>query len=160
MMEAFAHVERIEHGRAWLRLSSRGGGCGRCDEPGGCRSVQLTHVLGAPRDLFALPTRPDIRVGDRVRITIPEGAPLQAALLGYGLGVLLLLIGAALGVASGDGAADDLRALVGALTGLTLSFVLNRLLARSRRWRTRLQMELSPAGEAPGPDHACARKDP
>lgn len=158
-MEAYARVERIEQGRAWLTLKGRAGGCGRCDEPGGCRSVQLSHAFGTPREQFVLPATPGIEVGDRVRITIPDGVPLRVALLSYGLGVVLLLLGAALGTMLGDAALADLRALLGALAGLALAFAVNRVLARSRRWRASLHMELVATGEG-APDHACSREAP
>jgi sigma-E factor negative regulatory protein RseC len=120
--------------------------------------VQLSHAFGAPRDRFALPATPGLQVGDRVRITIPDGAPLRAALLSYGLGVALLLLGAALGTMLGDAAMADLRALLGALAGLALAFAVNRVLVRSRRWRASLHMELVAAGDEARPDHACTRE--
>ncbi len=147
-MEAYARVERIEQGRAWLQLNGNAGGCGRCDEPGGCRSVQLTHAFGSPRDRISLPVTSGIRVGDQVRITIADGVPLRAALLSYGLGVVLLLLGAALGTMLSEAAMADLYALFGALAGLALAFALNRVLARSRRWRMSPQMERVEAAQA------------
>lgn len=84
MIEAPAEVIRAEGGRVWVRLSERQGGCGRCDEPGGCRSMRITDTFGAPRQEFSLPDASDLVPGERVRITIPDGAPLSAALLSYG----------------------------------------------------------------------------
>lgn len=140
-MQAFATVLRVDAARAWLKLSDAGGGCGRCDEPGGCRSVQITQAFGLPRGEFALPAVAGVQAGDRVVITIPDGAPLQAALASYGLAVVLLLAGAALGSLLGG---SDLAAAVGAGLGLGLTVVLNWLLARSRNWRVRLRIELAP----------------
>ncbi len=141
-MQAFATVLRVGQGRAWLKVTDAGGGCGRCDEPGGCRSVQITQAFGLPRGEFALPLVAGIDAGDRVVITIPDGAPLQAALASYGLGVVLLLGGAAVGSFSTSG--TDLAAAVGAVAGLGLAVLINRLLARSRHWRARLRVELAP----------------
>lgn len=141
-MQALATILRVEHGRAWLKVTDGGGGCGRCDEPGGCRSVQITQAFGLPRGEFALPPAPGIKAGDRVVITIPEGAPLRAALASYGLGVLLLLGGAALGSLIGGG--SDLLAAIGGGAGLGLAVLINRLLVRSRNWRAHLRMELAP----------------
>ena len=141
-MQAMAQVLRVETGRAWLRVIDAGGGCGRCDEPGGCRSVQITQAFGLPKAEFVLPTELELRAGDKVVISIPDGAPLKAALASYGLGVVLLVVGAALGeVWSADGT-DDLGAALGGFSGLMLAFALNRLLFRSRGWRAQLRMEL------------------
>jgi sigma-E factor negative regulatory protein RseC len=143
-----AQVRRVEAGRVWLRVSDAGSGCGRCDEPGGCRSVQIAHAFGMPRTEFALPTRLALKVGDTVLIGIPDGAPLKAAMASYGLGTVLLVAGAALGRVAAAAEMADLGAALGGLAGLALAFATNRLLFRSRGWRARLCMELLPQQDA------------
>ena len=143
MMQARARVLRVEGGQAWLKLSESTGGCGRCDEPGGCRSVQISHAFGLPKEEFVLPTGLDLKPGDSVLISIPEGAPLRAAFASYGLASLLLLLGAAVGNHLGGAVRADLYALIGALLGLGLAWAANRALPRSRNWRSRLHMELT-----------------
>ncbi|NLF54688.1 MAG: SoxR reducing system RseC family protein [Thauera phenolivorans] len=155
-MEAFARVQRIDNDRVWLKVLDAGGGCGRCHEPGGCRSVQITQAFGLPRDEFALPRKDGVGVGDRVRIAIADGAPLRAALLSYGLGAALLLIGAAVGAGVTDGNAD-LGAGAGALGGLALAVLFNRILPRSRTWRAGLQMEIAPETACLHPDGKGSR---
>ena len=54
-MQARARVLRVEDDPAWHEMSENAGGCGRCDEPGGCRSVQLAHAFGGAGKGFALP---------------------------------------------------------------------------------------------------------
>ena len=104
--------------------------------------MQITQAFGLPKAEFVLPTELELRAGDKVVISIPDGAPLKAALASYGLGVVLLVVGAALGeVWSADGT-DDLGAALGGFSGLMLAFALNRLLFRSRGWRAQLRMEL------------------
>ncbi len=142
-MQAMAHVLRFEAGRVWLRVTDAGGGCGRCDEPGGCRSIQITQAFGLPKAEFAMDTTLNLQAGDKVVISIPDGAPLKVALASYGLGVVLLISGAALGsLLSADGT-GDLGAALGGLAGLVLAFAVNRLLFRSRGWRAQLSMELA-----------------
>lgn len=143
MMEARARILRIEDGQAWVKLSGKQGGCGRCDEPGGCGSVQISHAFGMPRDEFPMPVDERFAVGDTVVIRIPDGAPLRAALVSYGLGTLLLLLGAALGSLAGGAQHGDAWGLAGAVGGLGLAWVVNRVLPRSRNWRNSLSMELS-----------------
>lgn len=144
-MQARARVLRVEGRQAWLELAETAGGCGRCDEPGGCRSVQIHHAFGLPEKVFSLPVDFPVGPGDRVVISIPDGAPLSAALVAYGLGTVLLLLGAALGsLVAPDGRAD-LFGVIGGVAGLALAWLINRALPRSRRWRHRLRLELAPA---------------
>ena len=70
-------------------------------------------------------------------------AAMVAALVSYGLGTLLLLVGAALGSLAGGADRGDAWGLAGAVAGLALAWGVNRLLPRSRNWRNSLSMELS-----------------
>ncbi|MCK9258175.1 MAG: SoxR reducing system RseC family protein [Azoarcus sp.] len=143
MMEAPAEVVRVDGGKAWVRLSEKQGGCGRCDEPGGCRSMRITDTFGSPNQLYTLDDTLGLHPGERVRITIPDGAPLRAAMLSYGLAVVLMLIGAAAGGLWSEASQADLGAGLGGLCGLGMAVFINRLLARSRNWRGGLRMTLS-----------------
>lgn len=153
MIEARATVVRVEAGRAWVKVSDRQEGCGRCDEPGGCRSLRLAYSLRPPTDVFSLPDAVGLKPGDLVRIRMRDGAPLRGAMASYGLGAGLLLVGAATGhVVAAPGWHDGL-ALLGALCGLALAVGLNRLMYRSRRWRGALAMDMVPDGAG------CALED-
>lgn len=143
MIETPAEVIRIAGDRVWVKLSERQGGCGRCDEPGGCRSMRITDTFGKPNDVFALESSLSVKVGDRVKIAIVEGAPLRAALLSYGLAAVMMLAGAGIGTLFAP-AASDLAAAVGMVSGLGVAYAVNRLLARSRNWRKGLGMTLLP----------------
>ncbi|THF60887.1 SoxR reducing system RseC family protein [Pseudothauera rhizosphaerae] len=147
MIEARAVVLRIEGDQAWVRVTEQAGGCGRCDEPGGCRSVRITQLFKPARETFRLSNGIGAQPGDAVRICMNDGAPLRAALASYGLGAVLVVAGASLAaLGGGDGAV-----LAGALGGLLLAVPANRLLMRSRRWRSGLHMAV--LGAQPG----CAR---
>lgn len=143
-MQARARVLRVEGGEAFLELSETAGGCGRCDEPGGCRSVQITHAFGLPDKVFALPVDFPVKPGDKVLINIPDGAPLSVALVAYGLATVLLLVGAALGSLAAPDGRGDLFGLIGGGAGLFFAWLVNRTLPRSRSWRHRLRLELAP----------------
>lgn len=132
MIEASAQVVAVAGDRMTVRVSERPGGCGRCDEPGGCRSAKLTHALGEPNAVFDVANPISARVGERVLIRIEDGAPLRGALASYGLGTILLLLGAVVGHSVGGG---DLTTFVGALSGLAGAVLFNRVLHRSRSWR-------------------------
>ena len=143
-MQAHAQVLQVEPGRVRLRVAEAGGGCGRCDEPGGCRSVQITQAFGPAKAEFWLPSELMLVPGDRVLVDIPDGGPLKAAMASYGLGAVLLLLGADAGAALGGEAAVDAAAAIGGALGLALAYGLNRLLFRSRNWRAQLTMKLAP----------------
>lgn len=142
MIEAKGVVVRVEEGRAWVKVSDRQEGCGRCDEPGGCRSVKLAYAVKAPSDTFAVQDSIGVHVGEQVLVRIDEGAPLRGALVSYGVGAGLLLAGAALGHAVAAEGSHDLFAIVGGALGLAAAFAVNRVLYRSRRWRQMLHMDL------------------
>lgn len=142
MIEACAIVVKVADGRAWVRVTDRQEGCGRCDEPGGCRSVKLAYAIRPPASEFSLPDTLGVAVGDEVVLRMQDGSPLRGALASYGLGAALLVVGAALGQQFGTSAQADAFALVGAMLGLSLAYGVNRMLHRSRRWRGLLQLEM------------------
>src|SRR5690606_7499437 len=117
-------------------------GCGRCDEPGGCRSVKLAYAIRPARSEFELRDEIGVSVGDEVVLRMADGSALRGALAGYGLGAVLVLLGAMAGLAVGGG---DGAAVLGAVAGLIMAFVLNRVLHRSRRWRGGLRVQMLPA---------------
>lgn len=143
MIEARARVLAAADGRARVRVIDREEGCGRCDEPGGCRSIKLAYAIRPARSEFDVPDEIGVAAGDEVVLRMADGSALRGALAGYGLGAVLMLAGAMAGLAIGGG---DGAAVLGAAAGLTLAFVLNRVLHRSRRWRGRLHVEMLPAG--------------
>lgn len=142
MIEASAIVVAVEGDRARVRVSDRPGGCGRCDEPGGCRSAKLAYALGAPKEEFVLPNPVGAMVGDRVVILMRDGSALRGALLSYGLGACLVLAGAALGHVVAAPGQEDGFALGGSVIGLFVTLGINRLLYRSRNWRALFAMDM------------------
>lgn len=142
MIEARATVLRVEDGMAWIKVSDKHQGCGRCDEPGGCRSIKLAYSLRPPESVFSLPDSLGLSVGEPVRLRMHDSGPLMGALGSYGLGALLMISGAALGHFLASPGREDLLALAGLLAGLVGAYGLNRLFYRSRRWRGALELEL------------------
>jgi sigma-E factor negative regulatory protein RseC len=105
--------------------------------------MKIAYALKAPNEVFSLPDSLGVRPGERIVIGLDDGAPLRGALASYGLGTVLLVLGAMLGGALAPlGANVDLFALMGSGMGLTLAVVLNRVLFRSRRWRSTFQMQM------------------
>jgi sigma-E factor negative regulatory protein RseC len=158
MIEARAQVVRSErHGdqnRVWVRLLEHLGGCGRCDEPGGCHATRLTDVFKNGEQEFAFDDSLGLGPGERVKIVIDdELAPLRAALTSYGLGTAWILLGAAVGNLSTPFAWADLGAGCGALFGGLLALGL----LRHRRGVDSLRPRLERDEGNPENGHACAR---
>jgi sigma-E factor negative regulatory protein RseC len=143
MMEARATVVRVADGQVWLRLEDRVGGCGRCDEPGGCRSTRLADLFKSSGELFCLPDSLGSRVGDGVRIGVPEGAPLRAALLSYVLPLGLMLALGGLGLVLAPFASPDASVLAGVVAGLVAGVAVGRWIMGSGqgRWGLSLRPE-------------------
>ncbi|MBU0600842.1 MAG: SoxR reducing system RseC family protein [Gammaproteobacteria bacterium] len=81
-------VRRVSDGMAWVEIE-RQGGCGRCAESGGCgRSCEANAAT------YCLPVKPDVGPGDRVLVSVPQRAPLVAALMSYGVALAALFCGA------------------------------------------------------------------
>ncbi|MDX5362691.1 MAG: SoxR reducing system RseC family protein [Pseudazoarcus pumilus] len=143
MIEARAVVVGVADGQARVRVIDRQEGCGRCDEPGGCRSVKLAYAVKPPVSEFSLPDTLGVSVGEEVALRLHDGASLRGALVSYGIGAVALIVGGGLGQLLGG---SDGWAVAGALIGLLVAFVFNRLLHRSRRWRGALRVEMSRPG--------------
>jgi sigma-E factor negative regulatory protein RseC len=147
MIQISAMVECVDGDDVWVRVRNRTGGCGRCDEPGGCRSSELVYPFKAPTDLFRMRNGVGAKVGEAVNLRVDGRAPLRGALLGYGLAVVFLLVGAALGTLFSPAGSEDLIALLGAMTGLLLAFGLSRwLMQRPDVWGG-LGVEMTTASE-------------
>ncbi|MDD5296172.1 MAG: SoxR reducing system RseC family protein [Rhodocyclaceae bacterium] len=116
-MEMNAEVLAVDKDHVLVKVSEHGGGCGRCNEAGGCNSGVLTQVFGrrAGRE-FRLENSIGARAGDRVVVSLGDGVTLKTALAVYMVPVLLVILGAGLGTWLGAG--DDLPAGLGAGLGL------------------------------------------
>jgi sigma-E factor negative regulatory protein RseC len=90
-------------------------GCGRCNEEGGCGGNNLGNMLcGSPRT-FRVLNKGNSVIGDRVTISIAEGAVRRSAVLAYGLPLLALFVG----TLAGSALAGETGSIVGAIVGLT-----------------------------------------
>lgn len=130
MIEVDAEVVALEDGRALVRTRPRSGGCGRCNEPGGCGAAKISSMFQKESVELWLPNDAGAQVGERVKVCVAEDASLNAALLGYLIPVLGIVLGAGTGVFLGGANASDGHALVGALAGLLAGVLLSRSLGR------------------------------
>ena len=97
-------------------------GCGRCQEPGGCGGVSAATMFCARQKRVYQALNPaglPLKVGDRVRVGIPEGSLLRTALLSYGL-PLLGLVGGGVALPWGLGRDHSGWQILGATLGFAL----------------------------------------
>ncbi len=120
LIERNGEVIGFERGMAQIRLE-RESGCSACGSRGSCASgsaaAQVIHMV--------LPER--TRLGDQVTVSMPSSSVALAALLGYLLPPVCLLIGAMLAAASYEG---DAAAVLGAGLGFVAGLLLARLISR------------------------------
>ena len=115
MSETLARVVRTEGDLAWVEVQAPAS-CGACGGRG-CGSATVFGQLFSARPV-AYPVDNTIaaRPGETVVVALDEGVLLRATLRAYGLPLLLVLLGAAAGMALGG----EPAAIAGAAIGLAL----------------------------------------
>jgi len=127
MLEMRAVIIRV-HGEEASVQPLGTGGCGHCDSEGGCGSGTLSKLFcsSKPRH-FTVRNEARAKVGDEVRVSLPDGVLLRGAVKMYLLPLVLLFVGGGFGVAlAGEAASRDGYAAAGAAGGLLLGFILAR----------------------------------
>lgn len=115
MSETLARVVRVEGESAWVEVEAPTS-CGACGGRG-CGSSSVFGQLFRVRPASYPVNNPiAAKVGDSVIVAVADGELLRAALRGYGLPLLLLLVGAMLGLAL----AGNVGSIAGAVLGLLL----------------------------------------
>lgn len=114
MNESEAIVRRLDGDHAWLDVRSA---CNACDEAGGCGLSD-----GKGKLLQRLRNDIGARVGDRVILSVPDGAVLRAVVYCYLLPLALVIFLAAVGMAL----AHEPGAVIGAAMGLLSGWVVLR----------------------------------
>lgn len=98
------------------------GGCGRCHEKGGCGGQQLTQMFCAGKKTYRVNNSEGASVGETVMIAVTAGAVRRSANLAYGLPLVGVVAGAALGMQ----VSGDPGAMAGGGAGLILAWLLVR----------------------------------
>ena len=124
MIEAKGTVTALDGAYAIVHVDA--GGCGRCHEDGGCGGHNLGAMLcRSPREYRVL-NPGQSGLGEQVTIVVSEGAVKSAALMAYGLPLLLLLAGAAFGT----WLFGDAMGIAGGAIGLFVGVAISRSLQR------------------------------
>lgn len=120
MIDAAGTITALDGAYAIVRMDEAG--CGRCHEEGGCGGANIGKMLCSTPRVFRVLNPQNASVGNRVTIVIAEGAVRRSALLGYGLPLFALFVGAMGGMTlAGEGGA-----IVGAAIGLLIAWAVLR----------------------------------
>lgn len=117
IVSARGTVRSLENGFAFVEIIK--GGCGRCHEKGGCGGQSLTQALCSSPKVYRVLNPDSLPPGSEVTVAISAGAVRAGANLAYGIPLLALIAGAALG----QQLAGELGAFVGALLGLASAWL-------------------------------------
>lgn len=121
MLEQGAEVVRSAPGLAWVR-PQRSGGCSSCGN-GGCGTRQLAEFLSVRPRIFRVRDPLGTRPGDLVVVGVAEGMIWRGALIAYGVPLLLLFAGAALGQWLGENFIGHSMSVAGALILSAVGFL-------------------------------------
>lgn len=115
MSETLARVVRVEGDSAWVEVEAPTS-CGACGGRGCGSSSVFGQLFRARPASYPVDNTIDAKVGDSVIVAVADGELLRAALRGYGIPLLLVLVGAMIGLAL----AGNTGSIVGAALGLLL----------------------------------------
>lgn len=133
MIDADGTVTVVDGEFAVVRMDETG--CGRCQEHGGCGGNNIARMFCTTPRTFRVLNPGKAVVGQRVRVAVPDGAVGRSAGYAYGLPLLALLAGAM----GGSAWAGEPGAIVGALAGVLVSWLL--------LWRLRSHHSLNPRSQ-------------
>lgn len=123
MIESEAQVMRRDGQHVWVRIKPHAP-CGNCDPKTGCKSVAITRLFGNAQESFRVKNTVNADAGDFVRIGVADGMLLRSALAAYGVPLLALMVGAAVGHMIEPFGLPDLGAVLGAALGFVMGFAL------------------------------------
>lgn len=125
MLETRATVVQLDGYNALVE-ADHVSSCEQCSGKG-CSSSKLGQLFCSTPRQFQVENSINAKVGDDVLVAVAEGVVLRGIGLAYLLPLLLLLAGAALGsLSAGAPEQQDGYALMGALLGLVIGFVLSK----------------------------------
>ncbi len=125
ILETRAIIIQLDGAEAVVE-AKQGGGCGHCDSEKGCGKVSQLFCSQPRR--FRVRNGINARIGDEVQVFVADGVLLRSAAIMYILPLALLLLGGSLGSHWADDAScRDGYAVIGAMLGLVMGFVLAKL---------------------------------
>jgi sigma-E factor negative regulatory protein RseC len=112
MIDAEGTITSLEDGFAIVQMDEVG--CGRCHEDGGCGGHNIGKMFCSTPRTFRVLNPAKATIGQRVRVTVPEGAVRRSAVYAYGFPLISLFAGAIFGSLL----AGEIGAIFGALVCL------------------------------------------
>lgn len=133
-MQETVIVTRLGSGGVWVE-GVQASACASCQARSGCGQESL-RKLGRPVSLW-LETQDSLSPGERVLVELPGGVLVESAGVLYGLPLIGLMTGAALGQWIGQ---NELVALFAGVLGITVGLLMARRVTtwRQHRWQPRL----------------------
>jgi len=98
MIEASAKITALDDDYALVSIVDKG--CGRCHEEGGCGGNNLGQIFCSSPKVYRVFNPRKASIGDTVVVVIGEKTLFRGALVAYGLPLVGLFVGAALGLLS------------------------------------------------------------
>ena len=123
MIETTARVVSSANGTVLVQPSTQSG-CGGCGSRNVCGVSGLVKYFSGKRKAIPVQCDAGVRAGDELQLSMSEGDMLKAGMLAYLLPSVLALVGAGVVTAYGYG---DVGAVLGAVGGIALGFLLGRL---------------------------------
>jgi sigma-E factor negative regulatory protein RseC len=117
MIEVNGEVTHTEAGFAWI--SRAGETCSNCDPKTGCKSIALSRLFCSKKPIFRVQDPLGVKVGEQVSIGIEEKNLLQSALVGYAMPVLVLVLGAIIGLYIGG----ECLSIMGGISGFFAAMI-------------------------------------
>jgi len=121
LVECRGEVIGLVHGTALVRLERAPSSCGGCSSRGTCSSGH------APTQEVLMEMPEGTKIGDQVTVSMPSSSLALAAVVGYLLPPVFLLLGA---IVADSYFAGDAAAVLGAAIGLLLGLLVARLASR------------------------------
>ncbi len=135
-------IVAIEDRYIWVETVQKST-CQACSQQSGCGTYTLSKWAPSSRNQIRVPLgqfcAQDLALGDYVQIKINDGVVLKSALIVYILPLATMILGASL---LDSWWQSDLAAMLGALAGLVIGFLLVRLHAYINQNNPDLQPEL------------------
>ena len=120
-------IEKVNKGKALVRIQRRSA-CESCSSKGSCSISARDVTIEVPNDLKA-------EKGDRVEISVPDGALLKISALVYLFPIIALMIGAFMGAsfAKPFHADPSVTAIFGAAIFMGIAYFCLKMIERKRQ---------------------------
>ncbi len=135
MIEQTVKIVAIEGDQAWIESLSLHG-CARCEAGEGCGGGIFAKLFSNKQFRMKIDNTLSLQQGDKVVIGIQDSAVTNASFISYILPLLGLIVGALLGSLF-DPIGSESWTLVGAVLGISISFLMSKLSLNSDSFKAR-----------------------